>query len=114
MTKKRVLVVDDEPPVRKLLGDLLGTFGYAWETARDAAEALNKLENGEFDLVLTDLNMPGMNGVELAREVKRRKERMRVVLITGSNPQNITQDIDRVLLKPVSVEDLKETIASFT
>ena len=86
----------------------------AGETARGAAEALSKLEHTEFDLVLTDLNMPGMNGVELAREVKRRKERMRVVLITGSNPQNITQDIDRVLLKPISVEELKETIASFT
>ena len=58
--------------------------------------------------------MPGMNGVELAREVKIRKERMPVLLITGSNPQNITQDIDQVLLKPISVEQLRETIASFT
>ena len=110
MTKKRVLVVDDEPPVRELLGDWLGSFGYAWDTARDAAEALSKLENAEFDLVLTDLNMPGMNGVELAREVKRRTERTRVVLLTGSNPQNLTQDIDRVLFKPISVEEHRRNV----
>ena len=113
MTRKRVLVVDDEPPMREILGNLLGTFGYDWETACDAVEALTKLEQTEFDLVLTDLNMPGMNGAELAREVKRRNERMRVVIITGSNPQNLTQDIDRVLRKPISVEELKETIALF-
>ena len=113
MTRKRVLVVDDEPPMREILGNLLGAFGYDWETASDAAEALTKLEHTEFDLVLADLNMPGMNGAELAREVKRRNERMRVVIITGSNPQNLTQDIDRVLRKPISVEELKETIALF-
>jgi CheY-like chemotaxis protein len=114
MARKRVLVVDDELPVRELLATLLGHLGHAWETACNAAEALSKLESNEFDLVLTDLNMPGMNGVELAREIKRRREGMLVVLITGGQPQSLAQDIDRVLLKPISVQELRETIASFT
>lgn len=113
MTKKRVLVVDDEPSVRELLGYLLDTFGYAWETACDADQALGMLEHTPFDLVLTDFKMPGMNGVELAHEIKKRKKGMRVVLITGEQPQNLTKDIDWVLLKPIVVQELRETIDLF-
>jgi CheY-like chemotaxis protein len=114
MARKLVLVVDDELPIRELLANLLGHLGHVWETACDAAEALSKVEKAEFDLVLTDLNMPGMNGYELAREIKRRKQRMPVVLITGNPPPNVPPHIDRVLLKPFTVEELRATIASFT
>jgi CheY-like chemotaxis protein len=114
MARKRVLVVDDELPVRELLGNMLDHLGHSWEAACNAAEALAKIESTEFDLVLTDLNMPGMNGVELAREIKKRKQETPVILITGSQLQNLSPDIDRVLFKPFSAQQLREVIASFT
>jgi CheY-like chemotaxis protein len=58
--------------------------------------------------------MPGMNGVELAREIKKRKQETPVILITGSQLQNLSPDIDRVLFKPFSAQQLREVIASFT
>ena len=114
MAGKRVLVVDDERPFTDLLTNLLGRLGHTAEAASSAAEALSKIEGAEFDLVLTDFNMPVMKGDELAREIKKRKHGMPVVLVTASPPQSLSQDIDRVLLKPFSVRELCETIASLT
>jgi CheY-like chemotaxis protein len=114
MARKRVLVVDDELPFRNLLTNLLGRLGHTAEAASSAAEALSKIEGAEFDLILTDFNMPGMKGDELAHEIKKRKQGMPVVLATSGPPENLSQDIDRVLLKPFSVQELIETIASLT
>ena len=114
MAGKRILVVDDERTVRDVLTNLLGRLGHTAEAASNAAEALSKIEASEFDLVLTDFNMPVMKGDELAREIKKRKQGMPVVLITASPPQSLSQAIDRVLLKPFSVQELSETIASLT
>jgi CheY-like chemotaxis protein len=113
MARKLVLVVDDEHQIRELFGSVLRQLGHVWETACDAAEALRKVENTEFDLVFTDFNMPGMNGFELAQEIKRRKQRMPVVLITGSSPEFVPPHIDRVLRKPFTVDELRETISAF-
>ena len=113
MARKRVLVVDDELPVRELLGTMLAHLGHSWEAACDATEALSKIESTEFDLILTDLNMPGMNGVELAHEIKKRNQETPVILITGSHFQSLSPDIDRVLLKPFSAQQFREVIASF-
>ena len=114
MARKRVLVVDDELPVRELLGNMLTHLGHSWEAACNVTEALSKIESTEFDLVLTDLNMPGTNGVELAREIKRRNPETPVILMTGSQLQNPSPDIDDVLRKPFSAQQLRELIASFT
>jgi CheY-like chemotaxis protein len=114
MARKRVLVVDDELPVRELIGTMLVHLGHSWEAAGNAAEALAKIESTEFDLVLTDLNMPGMNGVELAREIKKRKQETPVILITGGPFQNLSPDIDRVLHKPFSAQALRDLVASYT
>ena len=114
MVGKRVLVVDDELSVRELLTTLLERLGHTSETACNAVEALVKVENTEFDLILSDLNMPGMKGDELAREIKRRKKGTPVVLITGSQSQNVSPDFDRVLLKPFAMQELRETLASLS
>ena len=112
MARKVVLVVDDEHQVRELLATILRHLGHIWETACNAAEALRKVENTEFDLVFTDFNMPGMNGYELAREIKSRKQRMPIVLITGRSPGYVPPHIDRILLKPFTVDQLRETISA--
>ena len=67
-----VLVVDDEPSFRALLRDILEEAGHAVTEARDGAEALAFLERGTFDVVLTDRQMPKVDGLELVRRIRAR------------------------------------------
>ncbi|MCX7680866.1 MAG: response regulator [Anaerolineae bacterium] len=78
-----ILVVDDDPTLRAGLKRILGSRGYAVETAGTAEEALVMLAHGPFDLVLTDLQMPGMDGMALLGEIKRRLPHTPVVMITA-------------------------------
>jgi DNA-binding NtrC family response regulator len=77
------LVVDDEPAVRRVLGATLSADGHIVTEASGAREALEILESGRFDAVLTDRAMPGMNGEQLALAVKRAWPDLPVVLVTG-------------------------------
>jgi DNA-binding NtrC family response regulator len=83
MTKGRILVVDDESHARNALGALLGDEGYEVETAADAFKALGKIEEQAPDLVLTDLQMPGMTGVDLLRKLRENGDEVVVVLMTA-------------------------------
>jgi two-component system, OmpR family, KDP operon response regulator KdpE len=67
----RILVADDEAAIRKVVRDALEKAGHDVETAIDGEEALGLFETGTFDLVLTDLNMPKLDGLELVRRVRR-------------------------------------------
>src|SRR5262245_39401332 len=69
MTKGRILVVDDEAGARTALAELLKEEGYAIETAAEGWKALGKLEDFDPEIVLTDLKMPGMSGIELMRKL---------------------------------------------
>ncbi len=80
---RRVLVVDDDPAVRKSFDRVLTGKGYAVITAENGEEALRKLSEEKYDLVYTDIRMPGMSGLELAEQVKARKPWTPVVIITG-------------------------------
>lgn len=112
--QKSVLIVDDEAAVRDLVQALLRHGGYQVEAAENAAEALTKLEGKPFDLVITDLVMPGMKGDELAREIKKRRPDLPVVLLTGHTPEVLSPDFSLVLSKPFSREQLCQTIAALT
>lgn len=79
----RVLVVDDEDAVREVLVDMLTVAGHSVTSASSGSEALEALTSGTFDVVFTDLSMPGMDGWAVAREVKARAPEIRVVLVTG-------------------------------
>ncbi len=83
MAEGTLLVVDDDSGARSALAELLRADGYSVETAGDGFKALGKLEDSTPDLVLTDLNMPGMDGVELLRKVKERDPELPVVLMTA-------------------------------
>jgi CheY-like chemotaxis protein len=82
---KRVLLVDDDPTVTMVLAESLEKLGsqYAIETAQDANRALDRIEKGPPDLIITDLRMPGMDGLELIRQVRTRSPRTRLILMTG-------------------------------
>lgn len=112
--QKRVLVVDDQEPVRDLVQALLKHFGHVVETAGSAYEALEKLDASHFDLVFTDFLMPGMNGDELALEIKKRRPHVPIVLITGQQLSRVSPAISLVLEKPFSRDDLRDAICALT
>jgi CheY-like chemotaxis protein len=80
---RKVLVVDDDPGVRKSIDRVLTGKGYAVITAENGEEALHKLSEEKYDLVYTDIRMPGMSGLEVAEQVKARRPWTPVVIITG-------------------------------
>ena len=80
---RKVLVVDDDPAVRKSIDRVLTGKGYAVITAETGEEAMRKLNEEKYDLVYTDIRMPGMSGLEVAEQVKARKPWTPVVIITG-------------------------------
>ena len=80
---RKVLVVDDDPAVRKSIDRVLTGKGYAVITAENGEEALHKLNEEKYDLVYTDIRMPGLSGLEVAEQVKARKPWTPVVIITG-------------------------------
>ena len=82
---KTILVVDDERDLAEILGEALGREGHRVEIAEDGADALRRLEQQAYDLVLSDTKMPVMDGVELFREIERRFPLLskRVIFLTG-------------------------------
>lgn len=79
----RILVADDEPLIRKSLYEILRADGYYASMAADGEDALNKIEEKGFDIVITDLKMPGISGMELLKKIKSKKLHTEVILITG-------------------------------
>src|SRR4029079_1618833 len=84
-TGETILVVDDEPLVRDLLVQFLSLRGYRVLGVKDGSEALSMLEQTPPDLILLDLFMPGMDGVEVLRQLRQREYAGGVIIITGSH-----------------------------
>ena len=80
---RKVLVVDDDPVVGKSFDRVLKSKGYAVITASNGEEALNKLRTENYDVVFTDIKMPGMSGLEVAERVKASQPWLPVVIVTG-------------------------------
>jgi len=115
---RRVLVVDDDPMVREVISTYLGEDGYTVELAVNGREGLAKFSAGEFDIVLTDRSMPEMEGDELAREVKKRKPDVPVILVTGfgdimAETGEKPEGVDLVMSKPFTMAGLQNMLAKF-
>ena len=80
---RKVLVVDDDPVVGKSFDRVLSARGYAVITAENGQEALSKLSGENYDVVFTDIRMPGMNGLEVAERIKASQPWLPVVIVTG-------------------------------
>ena len=112
----RVLVVDDEDSVREVLAEMLEELKQHVVEARAAEDALNLLAHGDFDLMITDLSMPGTDGLKLAAEARRLAPALRVVLATGYGqppPAGARPDhalVDHVLNKPFQLSDLEAVL----
>jgi len=107
----RILVVDDEPNARTALAELLRDEGYSVETAADGFKALPKLEDFGPDLVLTDLKMPGMDGIELMRKTRELDPEALVVVMTAFGAVDTAVAAMRAgaadyLTKPLNIDEL--------
>ncbi|RPJ45121.1 MAG: response regulator [Betaproteobacteria bacterium] len=113
-TLKKILVVDDDPVVGKSFDRVLSGKGYAVITARNGEEALSKLASESYDLVFTDIKMPGMSGLEVAERVKARQPWLPVVIITGygtadNEARAAAAGVSGFLQKPLSPEMIAGT-----
>ncbi len=109
----KILLVDDNAVVRDMLVDLVGSLGYVADAASGGTEALALFDRNRYDIVLTDLLMPGMSGWELLAAVRQRAPRMPVIIITGTpavGDPRAAQPGVAVLKKPIDVKALDETI----
>lgn len=111
--KKRILVVDDEEGLRLLYKEELEDEGAEVEVAASGEEALEKLEGTEVDLVLLDIKMPGMDGVEVLRRVKEKWKDLPVILCTAYPHYKHdfgTWASDAYVIKSSDLTELKQTI----
>jgi len=109
--KSRILVVDDEQLIRDLLKRILDNRGYEVVVASDGIEALRKIKEAYFDLMIMDLKMPRMAGMELLERVRRIKEDLLVIVITGHGTietakEAMKQGCVDYITKPFDVEDI--------
>jgi CheY-like chemotaxis protein len=109
---RRVLVVDDNERVREFASDLLHTLGYHAETAASAEEALGKLDTCEIDILFSDIVMPGMSGVTLARQVRAARPTLPILLASGYSQEVFEGSAAEfeLLAKPYTGETLGKAI----
>jgi two-component system capsular synthesis sensor histidine kinase RcsC len=109
----RILLVDDNTIVRDMLVDLVGSLGYRTDSAASGEEALALFDRRRYDMVLTDLLMPGMSGWDVLAAVRQRDAHIPVVIVTGSpvvGDPRASQPGVAVLKKPVDVTALDAMI----
>ena len=109
----RILVIDDEPATRDVLPQMLS--GHTVETAVGGTEGLARFRERPHDLVISDWSMPGLSGLEVAAEVKRRSATTVVVLMTGwevrGTPAATDPHVDLLLAKPIVMRELDRIVA---
>jgi len=109
----RILLVDDHHVVRDMLVDLVGSLGYRADAAASGVEALALFDRGQYDVVLTDLMMPGMSGWEVLAALRQRDPQLPIIILTGTpaiGDPRAAQTGVAVLRKPIDVTALEATI----
>lgn len=113
--KESILIVDDEEPIRVLLQECLQSQGYRTQKAANGAEALNALGANNFDLVLSDVRMPGMNGLELLETISKKYGEVGVLMLTACEDVAMAVQAMKLgaldyVLKPFRLEDIGQTV----
>jgi signal transduction histidine kinase len=115
----RILVVEDEESIRRFLNSGLTSMGHRPRITSDAEEALTIFSEDDFDLVLTDLGLPGVSGEEVARVVSHKAPGLPIILLTGWADQlqaesHSLEGVTRILSKPISLDTLAATLRVVT
>jgi CheY-like chemotaxis protein len=120
MANDLILVVDDNPTNLKLLGFLLKSSGYEVRTALDAEDALRSLEEFRPRLILMDIHLPGMSGLELTRKLKAAPATRDIKIVAvsayamrGDQEKALAEGCDGYVTKPIDTRTLPQRIAAF-
>jgi two-component system cell cycle response regulator CpdR len=111
----RILVVDDEPDVRMYVERALRLDGHEVVSTFDGFMALSALKDANYDLLLTDIAMPGMDGISLSLQTERDFPEMKILLMTGyaherQRAHNLDELVHEVLSKPFDIETLRTRV----
>jgi CheY-like chemotaxis protein len=113
-SKYRILIVDDNKEIRNTVSKVLVFMGYEVVVASNGKEGLRLFLHSPFNLVITDLSMPELDGLTLASSIKERSPHTAVILMTGSKLENTQgRSVDLVLVKPFSLVDLGQKVQVF-
>lgn len=112
---KRILMADDNKAVQDIVSEFLEFLGYEVALAVNGIEALAVFLASTFDLVLTDLEMPAMDGLSLAGYIKERSPSTPVILLTGADRETVRKKVekgpvDSVIFKPFMLADLQRSV----
>ncbi|MGA1789995.1 MAG: response regulator [bacterium] len=115
MAAKRILLIDDDVGMRAVLQDILEDEGYMVKTATDGRSALSAIEKEDFDLILTDLKMPKMDGMEFLDYIEQNRPDLKVVVITAyTGTENVNKakmlGAFEFLSKSIQIEELKRVV----
>lgn len=110
MNAANILVVDDEPQIRRVMRSTLSSHGYVISEAKSGEEALDSIRKERPDLVLLDVNMPGMGGIEACREIRRASDAP-IIMLTVRNAERdkvaaLDAGADDYVVKPFGIEEL--------
>jgi CheY-like chemotaxis protein len=116
-TPAKILIVDDERLIQELLVETLNAVGYETYGAYDGREALEKLKSEKFDLVITDIVMPELNGISLLIRIQKEFPDVPVVVITGHAYENVIKEVERagaaaLLAKPFRISKVEQVVES--
>ena len=112
----RILIADDEDTLREILVERLGAAGHEVVAVKDGVEALQELERGGFDLLLTDIVMPRLDGIALALKVGKDYPTVEIVLMTGYADQeqrahNLKALVHEIVTKPFTLDEIRAAVA---
>ncbi|MBB4350845.1 MULTISPECIES: response regulator [Rhizobiaceae] len=112
----RILITEDEESLRRFVARALRLDGHETFEAGDGAEGLEKLDEGSYDLLLSDIRMPVMDGIELAHQASARFPEMKILLMTGYAEQreradDLASKIVDVVPKPFALPDIRKAVA---
>jgi len=113
----RILVVDDEEPVREVLAEYFTTEGYTVESAGSGLEALTAVRGGRADLVLLDVRMPGLDGVQVLRKIRELSDNVPVIMVTANEDVALAKETLKLgafdyVAKPFDFDYLDRAVAA--
>ncbi len=111
MITQRILIIDDEEGYRKVLSNSLAELGYETKAVKNGFEALEEMKRQWYSIILLDVKMPGMDGIELLDRIKGTRLASQIVIITAYTYEDVAKEAVRkgakkVIIKPFSIDDI--------
>ena len=113
MNKNKILLADDDATLRRILKDQLTSYGYAIDEAEDGAEAIEKLQNGQYDLLLLDMKMPIVSGMDVLKFISKKHLGCPVIVLTvmpGLAVESLRYGAHDSVTKPFAMGELRFSI----